>query len=320
MKRRFLMLLGLTFTVFATGALAQDYPTKPLTLIVPFAPGGPTDVTGRAAAVGLAKELGQPVVVDNKPGATGVVGLEALERSPPDGSTLYLFAVTTAISHVAQKRVFNLNKQMTPLGNLITSPMLVLVNPKVIDVTDLNGLVTYLRKNPGTPFTSSGVGSPAHLYTEAWAQKLGLQMTHVSYRGIAPALIDVLGGRVGIIFSTATSVKAHIDAGNLRAIAVLSDQRLPFIPDVKTSVEQGFPDFKVLIYTGLATVAGTPEPIVAKLRKAQEKTVQSEDYQKVFNGMDGNPEFIDGPEWGQRIQKAYDDAAKISADLHLNLQ
>jgi tripartite-type tricarboxylate transporter receptor subunit TctC len=298
-------------------APAQTYPTKPVTLIVPFAPGGPTDLVGRAAAEGLTKELGRPVIVENKPGATGVVGLEALERSAPDGHTLLLFASTTAISHVAQKRTFDLTKQVTPLGNLITSPMLVLVNPKMIDVKSLDELAAYLRANLGTPYTSSGIGSPAHIYAESWAKKLGVQVTHVSYRGIAPALIDVLGSRVGIIFSTPTSIKSHVEAGSLRAIAVLGDERVGFIPDVRTSVEQGYPDFKILIYTGLVVTAGTPDAIVQTLRRAQAKVVGSEAYRKTFDGTDGKPEFINGPEWSGHIQKAYDDAARITKEFGL---
>jgi tripartite-type tricarboxylate transporter receptor subunit TctC len=294
-------------------APAQTYPTKPVTLIVPFAPGGPTDLVGRAAAEGLTKELGRPVIVENKPGATGVVGLEALERSAPDGHTLLLFASTTAISHVAQKRTFDLTKQVTPLGNLITSPMLVLVNPKMIDVKSLDELAAYLRANLGTP----GIGSPAHIYAESWAKKLGVQVTHVSYRGIAPALIDVLGSRVGIIFSTPTSIKSHVEAGSLRAIAVLGDERVGFIPDVRTSVEQGYPDFKILIYTGLVVTAGTPDAIVQTLRRAQAKVVGSEAYRKTFDGTDGKPEFINGPEWSGHIQKAYDDAARITKEFGL---
>ena len=311
------LLLASVWMLVASAALAQTYPTKTVTLIVPFAPGGPTDLVGRAAAEGLTRELGRPVIVENKPGATGVVGLEALERSAPDGHTLLLLASTTAISHVAQKRTFDMARQLTPLGNLITSPMLVLVNPKMIDVKSLDELASYLRANPGTPYTSSGIGSPAHIYAEAWAKKLGVQVTHVSYRGIAPALVDVLGNRVGIIFSTATSIKSHVEAGSLRAIAVLGDERLSFIPDVRTSVEQGFGELKILIYTGLAVTAGTPEPVVATLRRAQEKVVQSEPYRRTFDGTDGKPEFIDGPDWGGRIQKAHDEAAKITRELGL---
>lgn len=304
----------------AGAAAAQTFPNRPITLIVPFAPGGPTDVTGRAAAEGLTRELGQPVIVENRPGATGIVGLEALERSPPDGYTLLLLASTTAITHVAQKRPFSMARQMTPLGNLNTSPINVLVNPKVVDVRTLDDLVAYLRRNPGAPYTSSGIGSPAHLYTEAWAKKLGVQLTHVSYRGIAPALVDVLGGRVGIILSTATSVKPHIDAGSLRAIAVLGDERLAFIPDVRTSVEQGYPDFRILIYTGLITTAGAPADVVEKLRRAQERVVASESYRKVFDGLDSKAEFIDGPEWGQRVQKTYDDAVRIVTEGGIDIQ
>src|SRR5689334_5479112 len=163
--------------VFATNASAQTYPNKPLSLIVGFAAGGPGDATGRATAEALGKELGQPVIVENRAGATGVVGLEQLERATPDGYTLGLFISSTAIAHVAQKRKFELTKQMIPLGSLVTTSVILLVNPKMVDVKSIDELVAWLRKNPDAPYATSGSGSPAHLNAEALAKRLDLKLT-----------------------------------------------------------------------------------------------------------------------------------------------
>jgi tripartite-type tricarboxylate transporter receptor subunit TctC len=143
---------------------------------------------------------------------------------------------------------------------------------------------------------------------------------HLSYRGIAPALVDVLAGRVPLFLSTATSIKAHMEAGSLRPIAVLAQERLGFIPQTLTSAEQGFPDYRIQIHTGLGTTVGTPPAVVERLRRAQERVVASEPYKKLFDGPEGLAEFIDGPEWGVRLQKAYDDALQITKDVGLNLE
>ncbi|MBR0781899.1 Bug family tripartite tricarboxylate transporter substrate binding protein [Bradyrhizobium iriomotense] len=304
----------------ACAANAEGYPSRVVTLIVPFAPGGPTDLMGRTIADGLSKEFGQAVIVENKPGATGIVGLGALERSAADGHTLLLLPSSTAVAHVAQKKPFQLSQQATPLGNILTQSAFIFVNPKVIDVTSLQELVAYLRKNPGTGYTSSGAGSPSHLHTQAWADGLGLELTHVAYRGIAPAVMDVIGGRVPLILSTLTSIKPYIEDGSIRAIAALSPERQAYLPNVKTSTEQGFPDFRVPVYVGIAVTAGTPEPIVLRLRAALKRIVEGDAYRKVFDGSDGIPEYIDGPKWGALIQDSYDSAAKIARERNLTFQ
>jgi tripartite-type tricarboxylate transporter receptor subunit TctC len=306
--------------VLSTAASAQTYPTKPLSLIVGFAAGGPGDATGRATAEALSKELGQPVIVDNRAGATGVVGLEQLERAAPDGYTLGLFISSTAIAHVAQKRKFELTKQMIPLGSLITTSVLLLVNPKMVDVKSIDELVAWLRKNPDAPYATSGSGSPAHLNAEALAKKRDLKLTHIAYRGIAPALVDVLGGRVGILFATPATVKSHIEAGSLRPIAVLARKRLSFIGNVPTAAEQGYTDINVEAYTGLVVPIGTPAEIVERLRKAQQAILRDETYRRKFENAGDLPEFINGPEWGALVQKMHDDTAKIVSDLGLKVE
>lgn len=299
---------------------AQNYPNRTVTLIVPFAPGGPTDLMGRTVAEGLSKELGQTVVVENKPGATGIVGLGVLERSAADGHTLLLFPSSTAVAHVAQKKPFEFAKQTAPLGNILTQSAFLFVNPKMIDVNGLEALVAYLRANPETNFTSSGAGSPSHLYTEAWASGLGIKMTHVAYRGIAPAIIDVLGNRMPVILSTVTSIKPYIEDGSIRAIAALAPERQSYLPNVKTSVEQGHPSFKIPVYVGLSTTAGTPEPVVLRLKTALKRVVESDAYRKVFDGSDGIPEYIDGPAWGELIQESYVSASTVARERNLTFQ
>jgi tripartite-type tricarboxylate transporter receptor subunit TctC len=318
MKRATLLLAMLTLA--STAAWGQTWPSKPLSLIVGFAAGGPGDATGRATAEALTKELGQPVVVDNRAGATGVVGLEQLERGAPDGYTLGLFISSTAIAHVAQKRKFELTKQMIPLGSLVTTSVILSVNPKMIDVKSMDELIAWLRKNPDAPYATSGSGSPAHLNTEALAKKLDLKLTHIAYRGIAPALVDVLGGRVGILFATPATVKSHIEAGSLRPIAVLARKRLAFIGNVPTAAEQGYTDMNVEAYSGLAVPVGTPAPIVDRLRKAQEAILRDEAYRKKFENAGDIPEFINGPEWGALVQKMHDDTAKIVSELDLKIE
>jgi tripartite-type tricarboxylate transporter receptor subunit TctC len=306
--------------VLTTTASAQTYPARPLSLIVGFAAGGPGDATGRATAEALGRELGQPVVVDNRAGATGVVGLEQLERSAPDGYTLGLFISSTAIAHVAQKRKFELTKQMIPLGSLVTTSVILLVNPKMVDVKSVDELIAWLRKNPDAPYATSGSGSPAHLNAEALAKKRDLRLTHIAYRGIAPALVDVLGGRVGILFATPATVKSHIEAGSLRPIAVLARKRLSFIGDVPTAAEQGYTDIDVEAYTGLVFPVGTPAEMVEQLRKAQQAILRDDAYRKKFENAGDLPEFINGPEWGALVQKMHDDTAKIVNDLGLKVE
>lgn len=320
--RSFFTLAFLTAAWLPTsgGAFAEGYPSKPISMIVGFAAGGPGDTTGRATAEALSRVLGQPVVVENRSGATGVLGLEQLQRSAPDGYTMALFISSTAIAHVAQNRPFELSRQMIPLGSLITTSVILSVNPKMIDVKTLDELIAYLRKHPDTAYATSGNGSPAHLNTEALARKLDLKMNHIAYRGVAPALVDVLGGRVGILFATPASVKTHIEAGSLRPIAVLARKRLGFIKDVPTAAEQGYKDINVEAYSGLVVPVGTPAEIVDRLRKAQMDILKDESYRKKFENAGDLPEFINGPEWGAMVQTMHDDAAKTVSELGLKVR
>jgi tripartite-type tricarboxylate transporter receptor subunit TctC len=267
----------------------------------------------------MTKELGQPVIVENKPGATGVVGLETLERSRPDGYTLLLFNGSTAVAHVAQKRGFDFFKKMTPLGNVVTSSVVVFVNPKLIDVNNLDELANFLRKGSDVNYATSGTGSPAHIHAEAWSKKNGVGMTHVAYRGIANALTDLLGDRIGVLITTGTGMKPHIESGKLRPIAVLSNERLSLMPSIRTAKEQGHPELAMSVLVGIAVTAGTPELVVETLRRAVETVVHSAAYRKAFVETDSSPQFISGPEWGAMVQVAYDNAARMVKEMGLSI-
>ena len=318
MVQKFLALVCLIASV--TIAAAEPYPSKPLTLIVGFATGGPADANGRAVAEALGKELGQSVVVENRAGATGVIGLEQLQRSAPDGYTLALFISSTAIAHIAQNRKFELAKQMLPLGSLVTSPVILCVNPDMVDVKNLDELIAWLRKHPDTPYVTSGSGSPAHLNTEALARKRGLKLNHIAYRGMGPALVDILGGRVGIVFSTPAPIKPHIEAGKLRPIAVLARNRVSFIPNTPTAKEQGYRDMDVEAYSGLVVPVRTPPDIVERLRNAQRAILKDPSFRSKFEYSGDLPEFINGPEWGTIVQSMYDDTSKIVSELGLKVE
>lgn len=303
----------------APSSSAQGFPDKPVKLIVPFAPGGGSDTVARIAAENLGKRLGKAVVVENKPGASGVIGLEALVNSPPDGHTLLMFNSTTATAHVFQDKPFDVNRLMVPLGNIMVAPMLIAVNPAKVDVKSLPELINYFKSHPGADYTSSGPGSPGELSLEALARDMKFKVTHVPYKGIAPAMQDVLAGQVGIIILDGTTAKPHVVAGKLRPIAVLSRKRIPYMAQVQTAAEQGMSNFSVEVLSGLVAPAGTASAVVAALRKAVRETVQSEAYRKPVADSGAFPDYIDEGEWARRIQNEYDHWKKFIKDTGMKI-
>ncbi|MCL4760311.1 MAG: tripartite tricarboxylate transporter substrate binding protein [Burkholderiales bacterium] len=291
---------------FTTTALAQAFPSKPIRLIVPFSAGGGTDTVARIFAENMSKHVGQPVVVDNRPGATGVIGLDALVASPPDGYTMLMFNSTTATAHLFQNKPFDVRKLMVPVGNIMTAPMLLAVNPSVVSVKTLPELIAYFKAHPGTDYTTSGAGSPGELSIAALAREMNFRVTHVPYKGIAPAIQGVLGGQVGVIILDATTAKPHVLAGKILPLVVLSSKRIPYMANVATSAEQGMSNLSVEVLGGLVVPVGTPSNVVAVLRKAIRETVQSKEYRNPILDAGMFPDFIDETEWTRRNQHEYD--------------
>ncbi len=297
--------LGLAMWLAASASFAQEYPNRPIKLIIPFAAGGSSDVFGRAFAKDLSAELGQPIVIENKVGATGMIGLAQLATSPPDGYTLLQFSNTTAVAHLAQNKPFELDKVMTPLGNFNSSVMMMIVNPKMVDVKSLPEFIKHVEKNPGVDYTSSGAGSPGNMMMESMAKTRKLQMTHIPYSGEGPAMRDVIAGRVAMIVTSGVTAKPFIESGALRVIASVSSTRSLFAPDVPTTTEQGMPEVKNDSLSGLVGPPGMPPAVAQKLRAAIRKVTLSESYKRFLAERGNINHFLDGPEFRTAILEDY---------------
>jgi tripartite-type tricarboxylate transporter receptor subunit TctC len=271
---RRLLLAGVAFAALC-GAVAsvqaQDYPNKPIRLVVPYPPGGATDVIGRVMAQKLSTALGQQVIVDNRGGAAGSIGATAVARAPADGYTLLMGAMTSHSINAAlfaQTVPFDLEKGFSHVAIVGTVPLIFVVNPSV-KANTLSELIALAKANPGTlTFASSGNGSPQHLAGEMFQRMAGVQMLHIPYKGSGPAMTDLIGGQVLTMIETAPAAQPHIKAGKLRALAVASSQPVPTMPDIPTTSQAGLKGFEVSSMFGIAAPAGTPAPIIAKLNAA----------------------------------------------------
>ena len=249
-------------------ALAQaDYPAKPIRIVVPVAPGGGTDYTARLIAEKLAPVLGQPVIVENRPGASGNVGVQAVATAPADGYTLVMPITSFPINPSLQKLPFDTVKDFTPVVLAGVLPLLLVVNDQV-PAKNVSELIMLVKERPqAINYANSGNGTTAHLAGELFNRMAGVKMVSVNYKGGGPAVTDLLGGHVQVYFATIPSVLQHVDAGKLRALAVTSTSRLPELPNVPTVAESGLPGFDVTAWFGLFAPAGTPKPIVGRLNR-----------------------------------------------------
>lgn len=261
-------LLLLACSCVTLPALADPYPVKPVTLIVPYPPGGATDIIGRVIGQTLSERLGKPVVVENRAGAGGNIGAQVVARAKPDGYTLLMGALTShAINQVLQPRIaqFDLAKDFTPVSLVGTVPLVLVVNAAV-PATSLQQFVELAKAKPGEiGAASAGNGSPQHLAIELFKLLTGTNLLHVPYRGSGPAMIDVVGNQVPMMIETVPAAVSHIKAGKLRALLVASNERVPTLPGVPTAAEAGLPGFEVSSMFGVLAPAGTPQDIIDRL-------------------------------------------------------
>jgi tripartite-type tricarboxylate transporter receptor subunit TctC len=266
-------------SVVVSAASAQSFPTKPIRWVVPFAPGGSTDTLARTLAVKLSDALGQQVVVDNRPGASGNIGMEIVARAPADGHTILLgYIANVAIApSLYEKLPFDPVKDYEPITLLATSPNVLVAHPTVA-AKNLKELIALAKSQPGKlNYASASIASVGHLTGELLNDLAGIKMTHVAYKGSGQAVTDLLGGHIQLMFSGFSSTLPHIKSGKLRALAQTGEKRSPALPDVPTIAESGFPNFEATAWYGVHAPAKTPKPIVNRLNAEIVKALKLSD-------------------------------------------
>jgi tripartite-type tricarboxylate transporter receptor subunit TctC len=272
--------LALALALIASAVRADDYPSRPITLVVPYAPGGGNDVMARIVAEKMSRTLGQQIVIENKGGAGGSIATRQVAKSAPDGYTLGLSGTGThAINPTLYPNVgYDPRKDFAPVGLIATSALVVLVNNSV-EAKTIPELIALAKKEPGRlNYASAGVGSGVHLGAELFATMAGIKLTHIPYKGSAPALTDLIGGHVAIYFSSLPPAIALIKDGKVRALAVTGPQRSALLPDLPTVAEAGpLPGYEAVLHYGIVAPAGTPQPIIDKLAAAMKAALAEAD-------------------------------------------
>ncbi|WOI44574.1 tripartite tricarboxylate transporter substrate binding protein [Acidovorax sp. BLS4] len=310
--------LGVAAALQATAVRAADpFPSKPVRIVVGFSPGGSNDIVARLIAPKLADALGQPVVIDNRPGAGGNIAASAVLSAPPDGTTL-LMCTTGTLSiqpHLIKSLPFNPETDLLPVTQIANAPYLLLVNA-ALPVKTVGELVQYARQRPGElNFASSGNGTGGHLAGEMLKSRAGIDIVHIAYKGTGSAMADVLSGQVSMIFDQPVSSMPNVRSGKLRLLAVASARRLPGFPDVPTASETGVPNFDPVTWTGLCAAKGTPPAAIARVQQEVAKVLAMPEIAQrlVQDGLEpvgSTPrqfrEFLvaDKQKWGRVIQDA----------------
>lgn len=267
---------------------SSAYPARPVRFIIPFPPGGPTDIVARLAGERLSREWNMQVIADNRPGGGGNIGTEQCARAPADGYTICMFSIAQSISPAIYPKLgFDPVRDFAHVTLLATLPSLLVVHPS-LGVNDVRQLIARAKTSPGElNYASGGSGTSSHLLMEMFNQQAGVAMTNVIYKGTGPALVDQLSGLIQVAFSTAIAVQPYVQAGKLRAIAVSTRERLPTLPDVPTVAESGLPEFDGGSWQGIVMPAGTPREIVDTVSAELVKILRSPDMKERILGMGG---------------------------------
>jgi tripartite-type tricarboxylate transporter receptor subunit TctC len=316
MHRRNLLLTSLVcaaaFAATPATVRADTYPTKPIRIVVGYAAGGATDVIARIVGQKLAEELGQPVVVENRPGAGASIGSDFVAKSAPDGYTLFMGTIANTINTTLYRRLpFDFERDFAPISLVATVPNVMVVNPSVPAKTVQEFIALAKAKPNEIYFASSGSGSSIHLSGELFNMVAGVKMVHVPYKGSAPAVIDLMGGQVQAMFDNLSSSLPHVKAGKLRALAVTSATRSPAAPDIPTMAEAGLPDCEVLSWFALMAPAKTPQPIIDRLNAATVKLLGQDDVKQKLDAIGADPAPSTPQELGALIRSETAKWAKV---------
>lgn len=302
-------------------ALAQNYPAKPIRLIVPYPPGGPTDLVGRTVAQKLTEAWGQQVVVENRAGAASAVGTEVAARAPADGYTLLLGTSAGLCINPALggKLPYDAERDFAPISLVVINPQILVVHPS-LPVHSVKGLVALAKSRPGQiNYASVGNASPQHLGMEMLKSMTGIDMVHVPYKGTAPAITDILAGNVSLMFNSMPSVLPQARSGKLRGIAVGSARRSPAAPDIPTVAESGVPGFEYVTWYGLFAPSGTPREIVVRLNAQVVKMLAEPELSKRFASQGAEPSSNTPEQMAQYRRSEYERWRKLIAEQKLRV-
>ena len=321
MKRRTVLAAGLAGVV-ARPALAAEWPERPVKIVVPYAPGGPVDLVARLVGDRLGSKFGQSFVIDNKPGANGAIGVQALMAAPNDGYTLLLHgsAGVTIYQAVMRNPAFDTLRDLTPITLVVYFDLILCANPEM-PFNTVKEFVAYAKANPNKlSFGSAGVGAMNHVGTEWFKMMAGIDIVHVPYRGDAPVAADVASGTLGVSFVSSNVALPLIKAGKLRALAVPSRKRLAVLPDVPTMAEAGYPDFDLQPWTGLFGPAGLDKGIEAKLSAAMKEILGEREIVERLAGLSMTPGYTTPAEFEAMIRKSVELWKGVAAKAKVSVE
>jgi tripartite-type tricarboxylate transporter receptor subunit TctC len=312
MKLKHLFVITAAFAMSAA-ANADNWPTKPITFIVPFPAGGGTDAFARPLAAQLTKQLGKQVIIENRGGAGGTLGAGVAARAAPDGYTYFIGAAHHAIApSIYPKLDYDIRKDFIPITVIATPPQVIVVNPKTVPASDLKGLVDYAKKNPGKlNFGSAGNGTSHHLAGELFKQQTNTFITHIPYRGAGPALQDLIAGQVDMMFDGLGSSAPHIKNGRIKALAVASEKRAPGFPDVPTAAEAGVPGYVVSTWYAMFAPQGTPQDIVQRMSEEVQKALSSPQIKQAWENSGSDVPKMSQAEFAKMVDSEIDRWAKV---------
>lgn len=302
--KRFISLVAASVLlgVSTAGLAQQDYPNKPIRILLPFPAGGSTDPIARLVGQKLSENLGQPVIVDNRPGANTIIGTEALTKAPADGHTLLFTASTHVINPLLMPNLpYDSVKDFQPVASLVRSEFVLVVHPSV-PASTLKEFIALAKSKPGVlNYATSGNGNPNHLAGEHFSKVAGIQLTNIPYKGGGPAINDLVGGQVQAMFSVPTAVAAHIQAGKLRALAYTGDKPLPGL-SVPSFAEAGLPDFDMNSWNGVFVATGTPKPIVDRLSTEISNVLHTQEVKDMLAAQGQEPFYLDADQFAAMLE------------------
>jgi tripartite-type tricarboxylate transporter receptor subunit TctC len=318
MKLRILLFAGALLA--CGGAAAQSFPAKPIRIVVPFPPGGGTDIVARAVSPKMSEVLGQPVIVENRAGAGGNIGTDVVAKSSADGYTLLVASASTAINTTLMKNItWDFKRDFAPVALLVLNQHLLAAHPS-LPANNVRELIALAKAKPGRiTFASYGNGSSAHLTGELFKMMAGIDLLHVPYKGAAPAVNDLVGGQVNVMFADVAALLPHVKSGKLKALAIASAKRFEGLPDVPTVAESGVPGFEAGGFLGLVAPAATPAPVIARLNDAANQALAVPAVHERLLALASIPMAGTPEAFGQRINAEIDKWARVIREAHVTV-